>query len=310
MINMDGTTGPAGGVAAPVELPWWKVWTSSVSAVLLALLFLVSGIWKITDPIGASVRMAQALVPPALSLPAALGFGISEAVAGVFLLTPRFRRWGAWLAGLLLVAFMLYMGVFYGALRGEDCNCFPWIRRVVGPAFFIGDGIMLLMAVAAGLWAQPSHGLRSAAVMAGAVCVFAAASYGITEARRSLIIAPESVIVDGSRFPLREGRVFLFFFNPECLHCLDAARELGKLDWGETRVIGVVTQQPEFGAQFLHSARLRARLSSDVEPLKAAFSFADVPYAVALEHGRQRAAFSSFDAAKVIRTLRSLGFAR
>jgi hypothetical protein len=60
------------------------------------------------------------------------------------------RRWGAWLAGLMLVVFMAYIGVFYHRLLGEDCNCFPWIRRVVGPGFFAGDAGMLALAALAG----------------------------------------------------------------------------------------------------------------------------------------------------------------
>ena len=47
----------------PRELPRWKVGLCTLSALLLALTFLVSGVWKITDPLAAAVRMTQALVP-------------------------------------------------------------------------------------------------------------------------------------------------------------------------------------------------------------------------------------------------------
>ena len=137
------------------DLPAWKHILSVTCAVLLALLFLVSGLWKITDPFGAAARMAQAQVPASLSLAAALGFGVAEVFSGILLLVPRFRRWGAWLCGLMLVAFLVYFAIHYQTLRGEDCSCFPWLQRVVGPWFFISDGIMLLMAVAAGWWAEP-----------------------------------------------------------------------------------------------------------------------------------------------------------
>ena len=73
------------GEAGPPELPSWKIWISTVCAFLLALLFIVAGVWKITEPLAAAVRMAQAQVPQFLSLPAALGFGISETFAGVLL---------------------------------------------------------------------------------------------------------------------------------------------------------------------------------------------------------------------------------
>jgi uncharacterized membrane protein YphA (DoxX/SURF4 family) len=298
------------GEAGPPELPSWKIWISTVCAFLLALLFIVAGVWKITEPLAAAVRMAQAQVPQFLSLPAALGFGISETFAGVLLVVPRFRRWGAWLTGLLLVAFMVYIGLYYHVLRGEECNCFPWITRAVGPAFFIGDAVMLLMALIAGWWARPSHGLRNALIVLGAVCVFAAVSYGVTAARHTGVEAPDAISVDGKPFSLRQGRVFLFFFNPECLHCDHAARELAKLNWGQTTVVAVPTQDPQFGPDFLSSAQLRGVLTPDAEVLKKTFSFVDVPFGVALENGRQRAAFTSFNAPEPADTLRKLGFVR
>ena len=297
-------TGPG-----PHEFPRWKAWLCTLSAILLALTFLVSGVWKITDPFAAAVRMTQALVPAALSLPAALAFGILETFAGVLLLVPRLRRWGAWLAGLLLVAFMVYIGWFYNTLSGEDCNCFPWIRRAVGPAFFIGDAVMLLLAVLAGWWARPSGDRRSAAVVLGAVCVFAAVSYGVSAVRLTSVQAPEFVAVDGKPFALREGRVFLYFFNPECTHCNDAACELAKLAWGGTKIVGVPTQMPQFAPEFMSKTNLRGLLTPDAEPLRKIFTFTDVPYGVALEDGSVRATVSVFDDREPAQTLRKLGFA-
>lgn len=87
----------------PLELAGWKALLSWVGAVLTAIIFLVSGIWKITDAPSAAVRMGQALIPQALTLPAAICFGIAETFAAVLVLVPRYRRWGAWLAGLMPV---------------------------------------------------------------------------------------------------------------------------------------------------------------------------------------------------------------
>src|SRR5664279_2809539 len=107
---------------SPLELPGWKTALSWISAFLLACLFLVSGLWKITDAPAAAVRMVQALVPESLSLSAALAFGIAETLAGVLILVPRFRRWGAVLTSLLLLAFLAYFALHYTALRGADCS--------------------------------------------------------------------------------------------------------------------------------------------------------------------------------------------
>src|SRR6266536_1959416 len=145
-----------------LELPGWQTAISWTGAILIATLFLVSGVWKITDVPGAALRMAQARVPESLSQTAALGFGIAETIGALLILAPRFRRWGAILTSLLLVAFMIYIAANYHALRGEECSCFPWLKRAVGPGFFIGDGLMLLLAIGAGVWAKPSGNLRGA----------------------------------------------------------------------------------------------------------------------------------------------------
>ena len=50
--------------------PKWKTALSWMGALLLALIFLGSGLWKLTDAPGAAVRMAQARVPQSLSLAA------------------------------------------------------------------------------------------------------------------------------------------------------------------------------------------------------------------------------------------------
>ena len=94
-----------------LELPGWKTALSWVSAILLTVLFLISGLWKITDAQGAAVRMAQAKVPESVSLVAAIVFGVVETVAAVLVLIPRLRRWGAFLAGLLLAAFLAYFAL-------------------------------------------------------------------------------------------------------------------------------------------------------------------------------------------------------
>jgi hypothetical protein len=254
--------------------------------------------------------MTQAKVPHSLSLAAALGFGIAEAFAGVLLLVPRFRRWGAWLSGLLLVAFLVYIGYYYDVLRGEECNCFPWVKRAVGPAFFVGDAIMLALAAIAGWCSRPSRGLRNAILILGAVSVFAFASLGIQLTRQSGVRAPEYVAVDGKRFSLHEGRVFLYFFDPECPHCDRGARELAKLDWGGTKIVGVVTQLPQFGREFLDSTGLRGGLCEEAQTLRKPFAFVDVPYGVALENGYMKASITDFEGASAADTLRRLGFVK
>jgi uncharacterized membrane protein YphA (DoxX/SURF4 family) len=260
-----------------------------VCAVLLAILFFVSGAWKLTDPYVWSQALVEFRLPAALALPGALALGIGEMVGAVLILVPRFRRWGALLIGFLLVVFLVYIGANYGALVGKDCTCFPLVKRAVGPAFFFEDGTMLLMAVVAGMWARSSENLRAALVILGAVVVFAGVSFGVNSARASGLQAPASITVDGKPFSLQQGNTFLFFYDPTCSHCEAAARKMAKLNWKDTTVVTVPIDTPQFAASFLHDTGLKAGTSNDLDLLKGTFKFASGPYGVALVRGHQKA---------------------
>ena len=269
---------------------------------------LTAGIWKITDPIAAATRMNQALVPAALSIPTALAFGISEMFSGVMLLVSRFRRWGAWLSGLLLIAFLLYIGINYGRLAGDDCNCFPWIDRAVGPAFFVGDVVMLLMAVAVSFWSSRPYGIKSAALVLAAVGVFAGVSLGMALTRPLGVQAPDSILVDGKPFSLGNGRVFLYFFDPECTSCLFSAQDMSEFKWLDVQVIMVPTERKQLASQFVEATGWDAPLSSDSEKLREVFRFGDPPHGVILENGRQVGVLNVFDGGQPKAIMEALGF--
>jgi uncharacterized membrane protein YphA (DoxX/SURF4 family) len=288
----------------------WKTTLSWVSAILLALVFLVSGLWKLTDAPGAAVRMAQARVPQSLSLAGAIGFGIAETFTALLLLAPRFRRWGAWLGGALLIAFMIFIGINYNALRGAECSCFPWVKRAVGPGFFIGDGIMLALAVLAGVWARRAQSMRYAMLILGAVTLFAAGSYGVAAMRQTGTKAPDTVTVNGKPYSLQEGQILIFYFDPECLHCLDAAKRMSKLNWGDTRIVAVPINVPQFAQGFLDDTHLNAVLSNDLPQLKKIFPFVSAPAGVALVNGREKMALTQFEEPEPAGTLKKLGFIR
>ncbi len=220
---------------ASLELPGWKAAVSWLAAALLAILFAVSGIWKITYPLDWAVRISELKFPESLSLAAALVFGIAETLGAALILTPRFRRVGAALIGLLLAAFMVYFAINYNALRGAECTCFPWVKRMVGPLFFVEDGALIALAALAAIWAKPVHGLRSAALILGVVVVYALVSYGVAAVRQTGTPAPASVQVDGAPYSLQHGKIVLFYFDPLCEHCRKASEKMAKLDWGATK---------------------------------------------------------------------------
>ena len=71
---------------ASLDLPGWKSAVSWLAAVLLAVLFAVSGIWKITYPLDWAVRISELKFPENLSLAAALVFGIAETLGAALIL--------------------------------------------------------------------------------------------------------------------------------------------------------------------------------------------------------------------------------
>jgi uncharacterized membrane protein YphA (DoxX/SURF4 family) len=299
------------GIALPVgqfDQPAWKTALNWTGAIIVAALFLASGLWKATDPTGWAVKLTQAKFPQELSVAGAIILGIVETTAGVLVLVPRFRRWGAWLASGLLVAFMIYIGVFYNELRGQDCSCFPWLKRTVGPMFFISDALMLAAALAAGWWARKVESKLGAVLIFGAVCVFGLVSYGVAATRDTGTKAPATVSVDGKPYSLASGKVFVYFFDPECMHCLEAGRKLAAMNWGDTKVIGVPTRMPQFAANFMQMTGMKKPVSTDWILLNKTFSIKGTPGAVALENGREKAQLMQFEGDEPRATLMKLGF--
>jgi uncharacterized membrane protein YphA (DoxX/SURF4 family) len=308
---MDDSMAHPSGVTRTLDLPAWKAVLSHLCALGLAVLFVVSGVWKIVDPFTWRTMVEQLLVPYAISMPLTLALGIIETFSGVLILVPRFRRWGAWLIIVMLVVFMVYMGINYSTLKGKDCSCFPWLERTVSTEFFVGDAIMLLMAGIALVWSRPSQSRRSAAVVLGAISVFAAVSYGVNAARQSGIEAPPAIVVNGEETSLRQGRAFLYFYDPQCSHCEMAAKEMGTYDWGDTRVIAIPTASPQWAEAFLRDTGFKqAGTSLEAQRLREIFAFGDPPYGVALQDGRMKGGISRFEGDEPAATLRKYGLIR
>lgn len=290
-MSDSSTANPAhiGLDIAALDLPAWKKTIGTVCGVLLALVFIVTGAWKLSDPFRWTEFLEQLRVFSSIALPFTLALGVGEMFGGVLILVPRFRRWGAWLVGFLLLSFMIYIGINYSVLVGKDCSCFPLVKRTVGPAFFFEDGAALAMAVLAGVWARASMNLRAAAVILGAVVVFAGASFGVNLAHESGLKAPDSITVDGKPFSLQDGKTFLFFYDPTCPHCEAAARKMAKFNWKDTKIVAIPIDTPQFAASFLHDTGLKAGTSNDLPLLMKTFKFSTAPYGVALVRGHQKA---------------------
>jgi hypothetical protein len=106
--------------------------------------------------------------------------------------------------------------------------------------------------------------------------------------------------------------VFLFFFDPSCMHCEAAAKFMATLDWSGTRIIAIPTVNPQWAADFLHDTKLKASTSLELNKLKKAFPFVDPPFGVALNDGRVKETFSQaeFNAPLPEPDLKKLGFVK
>jgi uncharacterized membrane protein YphA (DoxX/SURF4 family) len=290
-------------------LPAWKNVVGTIAAVCVAIIFLATGIAKMAVPYQVQTMFEQLLVPVWASMPLVIVLAIGEALGGLLVLMPRYRRWGAWLIAAMLVAFMGYIGLRYQALVGRDCSCFPWLKRAVTPALFVEDGAMLAAAVIAAWFSRKPGSLRFPIVALMAISVLAAAGLGYNTIHQSGIQVPETITLDGKPFDIRQGNVLLFFYDPACSHCEEAARHMSTYRWKkDVTVIGLPTNDPQWAASFLHDTKLVAKTSTDSALLRKLFVFTSPPYAVVLQNGRVKSILTHFDAPEPMPSLQQAGF--
>ena len=292
------------------EQPGWKQLLNWTAAILIAIVFLAAGLFHILDPYGAAVLMTNLKLPQSISIPFAIGLGTIETFTGLLFLFPRYRKWASWLGIALLAAFMAYIGIFYNELRGADCSCFPWVKRAVSPAFFVEDGVMMLLAVVAGMWTVSTRRLRLPSLLLGIVAVFALVSFGVASSRQSGVKAPDTITVNGQPYSIATGKVFIYFYDPECMYCVEAGERMAKLNWGDTKFVGQPIVNPQFAPAFMEKTGLKGVTASDFPVLSKTFAFKAKPYAVAVENGRQVAAFTQFVAPEPNTKIEKLGFAK
>jgi hypothetical protein len=309
---MAETVFATAGDAPYFETASWKRGAATVCGILLGLIFLVSGGWKLASPLKAGELLEQAQVHAGLGVLGAAALGVLEVLAAFLLFVPRYRRWGGLLGSALMIFFIGWIGYYYPVLVGHECSCFPIIKRTVGPGFFAGDGVMLLMGVAAFAWSAPARGWRIPAVAFTALVIAAGVSVFVNASAQQSAQVPVPVVVDGKPANLAAGKVFLFFYDPSCMHCDAASKFMSTLNWEDTRIVAIPTVNPQWAASFLHDTKLKAGTSLDLERLKKAFPFVDPPYGVALENGRVKETFgqAQFNEPSPAPDLRKLGLVK
>ena len=295
--------------SAPASPASWKKHAGTAAALLMVVPWLVAGIYKLTIVSEFQLMLTQILVPVSLSLTGAVLVIMGDLTAGVLLLFPSWRRLGGIFSSLLLVVFMGYFAINYETLRGADCSCFPWVERAVGPEFFWSDGVMLVLSIVAAWLAPPLEKIRVAAVAVAGIAAVTLAALAVDKlGPQPVSEAPAVVTVGDQEFSLREGKVFVYFFNPMCLHCLDAGTAMAQHTW-KAPLVGVPTEEEDLAIGFIEDTGLKdVRLTMDLDQLKEAFPFQDPPYAVAIEDGRVKERFPFFEEPELGEKLRELGF--
>ncbi len=296
---------PSDGPAA------WKNHVSAAAAIIMAILWLAAGIYKLTAISQWQLMLTQLLVPVSLSLIGTMAVIMGDLTAGVLLLRPSWRRLGGIFSSVMLIIFMGYFAINYETLRGADCSCFPWIERTVGPVFFWADGAMLLLSVVAAWFAPSLKNVRGAALAVVGIAVVAAGALAVDKlGPQPDADVPAAITAGDEQLSLHQGKVFLFFFNPMCPHCLDAGVNMSKHKW-QAAFVGVSTEEEDLALGFIGDSGLQdVKLTPDLELLREAFPFQDPPYAVALEDGQVKERFPFFEEPDLGEKLRELGFVK
>src|SRR5918995_69236 len=114
---------------------------------ILAAVFVVSGISKLFDLSGSQAAMRSFGVPERFTRAGGIALPIAELVIAVLLIPAATAAWGALLALLLLLVFVA--GISYSLSRGRkfDCHCFGQLTTSeIGPPTLIRNGVLAVLA--------------------------------------------------------------------------------------------------------------------------------------------------------------------
>jgi peroxiredoxin len=114
---------------------------------ILAAVFVVSGISKLFDLSGSQAAMRSFGVPERFTRAGGIALPIAELVIAVLLIPATTARWGALLALLLLLVFVA--GISYSLSRGRkfDCHCFGQLTTSeIGPPTLVRNAVLAVLA--------------------------------------------------------------------------------------------------------------------------------------------------------------------
>ena len=130
------------------------------AAGLIGIVFLVSGLLKISDPVGTMLIVTEYLkfFHIGFLIPAAKGLGIAlsllEALTGIALITGVLRKITAWVTTAMLAFFTIVTLILWVRNPAMDCGCFGQAIHLTHLQSLIKNVVMLLLA----LWAFIPYG--------------------------------------------------------------------------------------------------------------------------------------------------------
>jgi hypothetical protein len=143
------------------------------------------------------------------------------------------------------------------------------------------------------LWSAKVVSAKLPATMLASLAVLAGVSYGLNARSHTTVDVPTPITVDGKPFNPAEGKVFIFFYDPQCMHCDAASKFMAKLNWGDTKIVAIPTVNPQWAGSFLSDTGFKqAGTCLETERLRKAFKFIDPPYGVALVDGQVKGTFT------------------
>src|SRR5215207_5423882 len=119
-----------------------------VARLILAAVFVVSGVSKLFDLSGSQSAMRAFGVPERFTRAGGIALPIAEIVIAVLLIPVSTARWGALLALILLAVFIA--GISYNLSRGRkfDCHCFGQLTSSeIGPSTLIRNVVLGVVAL-------------------------------------------------------------------------------------------------------------------------------------------------------------------
>ncbi|GAA4281181.1 BT_3928 family protein [Gaetbulibacter aestuarii] len=127
----------------------------AICRIFVGVLFIISGLIKLNDPLGFSYKLQEYFSPEVLNLPSLIPYALMlsvlvvtfEVILGVFLLIgykPKFTSWSL-LGMIIFFTFLTFYSAYFDKVR--DCGCFGDALKLTPWQSFSKDLVLLILVV-------------------------------------------------------------------------------------------------------------------------------------------------------------------